>query len=85
MVHHTLNYNIINVPSMLETNSTPFLSLLVDRTLKNWFSLGLELKVSMVTLQWWLLKVRGSFDIQLMASDVNRENRCPSEPAIRKR
>ena len=68
---------------MLETNSTPFLSLLVERTLKNWFSLGLELKVSMVTLQWWLLKVRGSLDTQLMASDENWEKRLPSEPPVR--
>ena len=58
---------------MLETNSTPFLPLLVERTVKNWFSLWLERNVSVVTPQWWLLKVMGSFDTQLMASGVNWE------------
>lgn len=61
-------------PSKEETNSTPFLSLFVESTVKNSFNREFELNVSVVTLQWWLLNVIGSFDIQSISSAENPEN-----------
>ena len=60
--------------STVDTNSAPSLSMLVERTVKNSVSLGLLLKVSVVTARWWLLVVRGSVEIQLRAEEEKREN-----------
>ena len=57
--------------------------MLVERTVKNWFSFELELNVSVVTLKWWLLNVMGSVDIHSIASEEKVEKgRLEEELAV---
>ena len=60
---------------MVETNSTPFLSRLVERMVKNSVRFGLFWKVSVVTPYEWKLAVSGSWATQSRAEEGKRENR----------